>query len=133
MSSAGMIAGRSPRALLGVKGAGLGRRGGVPGAWPFMAAGVDGVYGVYSQNQYLAGRGASCRGAATLFAACNWGCGFCKTTVSRAARAFGREFARQQSCSSFLVCYMTLALSGLLKIWQPRAAQNAADASLMET
>ena len=40
MSSAGTIAGLSPWALLGVKGAGLGRRGGVPGAWPFMAAGA---------------------------------------------------------------------------------------------
>ena len=38
MSSAGTIAGRSPRSLLGVKGAGLGRRGGVPGAaLPFVA------------------------------------------------------------------------------------------------
>ena len=40
MSSAGTIAGLSPWALLGVKGVGLGRRGGVPGAAPFMAAGA---------------------------------------------------------------------------------------------
>ena len=46
MSSAGTIAGLSPWALLGVKGAGLGRRGGVPGAWPFMAAGASTAFGV---------------------------------------------------------------------------------------
>ena len=76
MSSAGTIAGLSPWALLGVKGAGLGRRGGVPGAWPFMAAGAATAFGVETGSSLpavlvAAGRALGC-------CRCTMGLGLCK-------------------------------------------------------
>ena len=128
MSSAGVMSGRTPWALLGVKGAGLGRRGGVPGVAPFMAA---------RRRRFRVKTGSSLRSGARLphwrrlFAACTMGLGLCKNHVWPAARAFGREYRPPAKPSSFslLVSYMPLAL-----IWQPWAAQkNAADnVSLME-
>ena len=76
MSSAGMIAGLSPCALLGVKGAGLGRRGGVPGAWPFMAAGAATAFGVETGSSLPRFRGLA--GLAPWLAACSRGLGLCK-------------------------------------------------------
>ena len=71
MSSAGTIAGRSPRALLGVKGAGLGRRGGVPGVAPFMAAST--AFGVKTGSSLRSG--ARLPHWRRLFAACTMGLG----------------------------------------------------------
>ena len=109
MSSAGIIAGRSPLSLLGVKGAGLGRRGGVPGAWPFMAAGAaTASTGVYSQNQYLAASGRRCRGAGAERLPLALGAGALQNSSLRCtAGLLASDIARQlQSClPGFLVSY----------------------------
>ena len=88
MSSAGVISGLTPWALLGVKGAGLGRRGGVDGAAPFMAAGAATAFGVKTGSSLAAVLG--CRTGAGYLPLALWGWGLCKNHVWPAARAFGR-------------------------------------------
>ena len=119
MSSAGTIAGRSPRALLGVKGVGFGRRGGVDGAAPFMAAGAATALAVKTSTRLPGSRGLA--GLAPKLAACSIGLALCKNKVAGARRAVGPIIARQQSCSTLcsLVSYMPLALPVSLNLGSP--------------
>ena len=113
MSSAGIIAGRSPLSLLGVKGAGLGRRGGVPGAWPFMAAGAATAFRVKTGSSLPAVLVAAGRAPAGCRLQLGLGLCFAQDCVLR--RAIGQEIrppAKLRELVLRLVTYMPLA-SGL--------------------
>ena len=125
MSSAGIIAGRSPCALLGVKGAGLGRRGGVPGAWPFMMLSASTAFGVKTGSS-LAGVLVAA-GRALAVAAWTMGLGLCKNKFAGARRAVGAEFRPPAKLLEFVLASVLHAASSLvlLEIWAALACAGS--------